>query len=92
VFALKQIACPPDFDKKRLDEVTLGWKNALKKTENIVLYYEHWYEEKKGKKKNDEYAYVVMEYCAGGDLAEKIKKTNEEKRKFTEKVLYYALI
>jgi serine/threonine protein kinase len=82
LFVIKQIPTPADFDKQRFEDVTSGWKKSLKKTENIVYYYNHWYEEK--------YLYILMEYCPNGDLSQLILKKIKDKMKFTEKVFIYV--
>jgi serine/threonine protein kinase len=42
------------------------WKVATAKSENIVKYIEHWYDDV------NEYSYIMMEYCAGGDFPQEI--------------------
>jgi serine/threonine protein kinase len=69
--------------KQKFEKLILQRKAAMEKSENVVIYVDHWYS------KDDKYSYVVMEYCSGGDLAQEIKKKIKENKKFTEQVYYY---
>jgi serine/threonine protein kinase len=69
--------------KKRLEEFVEKWKEAMKKSENIVKYIDHWYDEK------GEYSYILMEYCAKGDLCVEILKRKNENKKFTQEVFFF---
>jgi calcium-dependent protein kinase len=53
--------------------------NFLRKLDspNIVKYYETY--------EDDEYVYLVMEYCSGGELFDLISKKLEKSGKFKEK-------
>lgn len=44
---------------------------------NIVKYYETY--------EDEEYVYLVMEYCPGGELFDLISKKLEKSKKFKEK-------
>jgi serine/threonine protein kinase len=66
--------------KRKFEELLLSWKLAMMKSENIVKLVSHWYDDA------DEYSFIVMEYCPGGDLAEEIQQRIKDHRKFTEKV------
>jgi serine/threonine protein kinase len=68
--------------KKKLEELIKSWKAAMIKSENVVKYIDHWYDDA------DEYSHIIMEYCSGGDLAEEIKKRIEKKKNFSLKVLW----
>jgi serine/threonine protein kinase len=61
------------------------WKAAMAKSEYIVKYINHWYDD------INEYSYILMEYCSGGDLAKEIQKKINGNIKFTEQV-YLILI
>jgi serine/threonine protein kinase len=49
-------------------------------SEYIAKYIDHWFDD------NNEYCFVVSEYCTGGNLAEEIKKRIEEERQFIQQV------
>mgnify|MGYP001958331230 CR=1 FL=1 len=51
---------------------------------NIVRYYDRIIDKSRTK------IYIVMEYCAGGDLAAYIKKCRREKRRIDEDVIWKA--
>jgi serine/threonine protein kinase len=57
----------------------------MTKSEYIVKYIDHWFDD------DNEYLYVVIEYCAGGDLNQEIVKKIDENLKFTEQVYDYYL-
>jgi serine/threonine protein kinase len=69
--------------KQKLEELILVWKTVIEKSENVVKYIDHWYGD------DDEYLFIVTEYCTGGDLAQEIEKRIKEKRKFSEEVNNY---
>jgi serine/threonine protein kinase len=69
--------------KQKLEELIAVWKVAMTKSEYIVKYTDHWYDN------DSQYSYVVMEYCAGGDLAQEIQKRIKEKRQFSQEVYRY---
>jgi serine/threonine protein kinase len=72
--------------KKQMFEELIGkWKEAMKRTENIVKYIDHWYD------KEEIYSYIQMEYCPNGDLAMEILKRKNENKKFTEQVDFFVL-
>jgi serine/threonine protein kinase len=66
--------------KKKLEELVAVWKAAMAKSEYIVKYIDHWYDDV------SEYSYVVMEYGEGGDLGQEIQKRIKENRKFSQEV------
>jgi serine/threonine protein kinase len=66
--------------KQKLEELIVVWKAAMAKSEHIVKYINLWYDDV------NEYSYIVMEYCAGGDLAQEIQKRIKEKRQFSQQV------
>jgi serine/threonine protein kinase len=69
-----------DVKKQKLEELVAVWKTAMAKSEYIVKYIDHWYDDV------NKYSYVVMEYCAGGDLAQQIQKRIEENKQFSQQV------
>jgi serine/threonine protein kinase len=69
--------------KQKLEEWVVVWKAAMDKSENIVKYIHHWYDDAK------EYSYVVLEYCGGGDLGQEIEKRINEKIQFSQQVYRY---
>jgi serine/threonine protein kinase len=69
--------------KQEFEKLIAVWKGAMNKSERIVKYIDHWYDDV------NQYSYVVMEYCAGGDLGEKIKKKINENGRFTKQVYEY---
>jgi serine/threonine protein kinase len=73
--------------KKQLFEELIGkWKEAMKKSENIVKYIDHWYD------KEEIFSYILMEYCSKGDLSIEISKRKKENKKFTQQVLFFSLL
>jgi serine/threonine protein kinase len=72
-----------DEKKQKLEELVVVWKAAMAKSENIVKYINHWYDDV------NEYSYIVMEYCAGGDLVQEIQKRIGENLKFSQQVYRY---
>jgi serine/threonine protein kinase len=72
-----------DEKKQKLEELVVVWKVAMAKSENIVKYIDHWYDDV------NEYSYIVMEYCAGGDLVQEIQKRIDENVRFTQHVYRY---
>jgi serine/threonine protein kinase len=66
--------------KQKLEELITLWKAAMSKSDYIVKHVDHWYDD------DNEYAYVVMTYCGGGDFSQEIQKRIDEKRKFTQEV------
>jgi serine/threonine protein kinase len=80
---IKSIPIPEEFDKQRFEELMKKWKSANEKTPFIVRYYDHWY--------SKEYTFILMEYCANGDISKEISKKCKEKKKFTEKVIIIYL-
>jgi serine/threonine protein kinase len=73
-------------NKQKLEEFVAVWKVVMAKSENIVKYIRHWYDDV------NEYSYILMEYCAGGDLAKEIEKRINEKKPFTQQVYLLLLI
>jgi serine/threonine protein kinase len=69
-----------DEKKQKLEELVVVWKAAMGKSEYIVKYIDHWYDDV------NEYSYIVMEYCEGGDLSKEIQKRIREKKQFTQQV------
>jgi serine/threonine protein kinase len=69
--------------KQKLEELVVVWKAAMAKSEYIVKYIDHWYDD------NNQYSYIMMEYCSGGDLAQEIQKRIKEKRQFSQEVYKY---
>jgi serine/threonine protein kinase len=69
--------------KQKLEELVAVWKAAMAKSENVVKCIDHWYDDV------SEYSYIVMEYCAGGDLAQEIQKRIKEKKQFTQQVYFF---
>jgi serine/threonine protein kinase len=69
--------------KQKLEELVAVWKVAMAKSEYIVKYTDHWYDD------NNQYSYILMEYCGGGDLAQEIQKRIKEKRQFSQEVYRY---
>jgi serine/threonine protein kinase len=72
--------------KQKLEELVAVWKATMTKSENIVKYIDHWYDDV------NEYSYVLMEYCAGGDLAQEIEKRINKNSQFSQQVSHYLLI
>jgi serine/threonine protein kinase len=68
--------------KQKFEELVGKWKEAMKKTENIVRYIDHWYD------KEEIYSYIQMEYCPKGDLSVEISKRKNENKKFSEEVCF----
>jgi hypothetical protein len=68
--------------KRQFENLMVLWKKAMSKTELIVKYINHWYDDVN----ND--CYIPMEYCrgGGGDLRNEILKRKNENKKFTEEV------
>jgi serine/threonine protein kinase len=66
--------------KQKLEELIAVWKAAMVKSENIVQYVDHWYDDV------NEYSYIVMEYCSGGDLAQEIQKRIDQNVIFNQEV------
>jgi serine/threonine protein kinase len=57
-------------------------KKTQEKTNCIVEYLNHWYDD------IEEYNYILMEYCPEGDLSNKISKRIKENKKFSEEVYF----
>lgn len=55
---------------------------------NIVRYYESFFTE--GKDKNSQFC-IVMEYCNGGDLAQRIQANEKAQAYFNERVFEFYL-
>jgi serine/threonine protein kinase len=72
--------------KQKFEELVTMWKTAMAKSENIVKYIDHWYDDV------NEYSYVVMEYCSGGNLAQEIQKKIDQNLKFSQQVCHYLLL
>jgi serine/threonine protein kinase len=72
--------------KQKFEELVGKWKEAMKKTENIVKYIDHWYD------KDEIYSYIQMEYCPNGDLSMEISKRKNENKKFSEEVFLLFII
>jgi serine/threonine protein kinase len=72
--------------KQKFEELVGKWKEAMKKTENIVKYIDHWYD------KEEIYLYVQMEYCPKGDLSEEISKRKKENKKFSQEVFLLFVV
>jgi serine/threonine protein kinase len=66
--------------KQKFESLIVSWKKAMEKTEFIVKYVNHWYDDAN----ND--SYILMEYCPGGDLRKEILKRKNQNKKFTEEV------
>jgi serine/threonine protein kinase len=72
--------------KKKFENLIVAWKTAMAKSEYIVKYINHWYDDVQ------EYSYILMEYCEGGDLGQEIQKRIEEKKQFTQQVCLVLFI
>jgi serine/threonine protein kinase len=72
--------------KEKFENLIVSWKKAMEKTEFIVKYVNHWYDDVK----ND--IYILMEYCPGGDLRDEILKRKNQNKKITEEVCFYYLL
>jgi serine/threonine protein kinase len=83
LFVIKQIPIAEDFEKGKFEETIEGWKKSCKLSSHIVGYYDHWYE--------NDYVYIVMEYCENGDLNQEIKRRSKNNIKFSEKVNFLFL-
>jgi serine/threonine protein kinase len=72
----------------KLEEFIGSWKDAMKKSEYVVKYIDHWYDDAK------EYSYILMEYCSKGDLSFVISNRIKKGDNFSEEVffLFYFFI
>jgi serine/threonine protein kinase len=69
--------------KEKFESLMVSWKKAMEKTEFIVKYINHWYDDAR------KYCYIVMEHCPGGDLRKEILKRKKENKKFSEEVYFF---
>jgi serine/threonine protein kinase len=65
---------------KKLEEFVAQLKAVMINSENIAKYIDYWNDD------DNEYCYVVSEYCTGGNLAQEIEKRIKEKTVFTQQV------
>jgi serine/threonine protein kinase len=79
-FVIKTIRTEKDFSKDKFEKTILGWKNSNSLSNNIIKYYNHWYE--------NNYLYIVTEYCENGDLGMEIEKRIRNNKKFSEEVIF----
>jgi serine/threonine protein kinase len=63
--------------KQKFESLIKSWKKAMEKTEFIVKYINHLYDDVN----ND--SYILMEYCPGGNLRKEILKKKNENKKFS---------
>jgi serine/threonine protein kinase len=79
LYVIKTIRISKDSNKQTFEELIKCWKDLSEKTSYVVKYYDHLYSE--------DYVYILMEYCACGDLSQEIARRVKENRKFKEKVM-----
>jgi serine/threonine protein kinase len=83
-FIVKEIDASLNNDEEIFKHFTSCWKEAMKISQNIVEYIDHWYY--KG------HLFLAMEFCEDGDLAQKIAAYDKENKKFTVGVFFFFLI
>jgi serine/threonine protein kinase len=81
LFVIKQTPLQADFSKVKFEELISRWKKTLNLSSHIVYYYDHWYE--------NNFVFIVMEYCSKGDVEKEIEKRIKNKEKFNEKVYFF---
>jgi serine/threonine protein kinase len=68
--------------KEKFESLIVSWKKAMQKTEFIVKYVNHWYDDVRNN------SFILMEYCPGGDLRNEILKRKNINEKFREEVFF----